>query len=196
MSVLTTTQAAAAERRLAIGWLIWKDPNRIIETAAQLKEAGTTIECQLGGGSMAPAIPKDSSLRVQMADANIYRLGDIVAFARETGVCVHRVVHEGLSGRASGFLLTQGDGCFYPDPPVSFENILGMVTEFKYGDSWQVAGKSAPASSRIMTLPAKALRILTVAMLRMDVRLAQATARSFPAVFGFDKSQQKVGRID
>ena len=196
MSAPITSQAAADERRLAIGWLIWKDPKRIVDAAAQLKESGATIECQLGGGSMAPAIPKDSAVRVQMARTNVYRRGDVVAFARKSGVCVHRVVHEGFSGQAGGFLLTQGDGCFYPDPPVQLENILGLVAEFKYGDSWQSAAIAAPDSAATQSLLAKGLRAVTLAMMRFDVRLAQVTAKGLQAIFGFDRPRQKVGQVD
>jgi hypothetical protein len=159
----------------AIGSLIWKDPERIIDTVSRFRDSDVVIECRLRGASMEPAIPRGASLRVSLARATPCRIGDVVAFVQDTGICVHRVAYVGRGERASGFILTQGDACFYPDAPVAMRQVVGHVREFRHDERW-VATDDGPARGRAQSLVGRTLLKLVAGLLELDARLARGAA--------------------
>jgi hypothetical protein len=165
------------DRSRAIGALLWKDPERILETAAALRESNATIECRLGGGSMGAAIPRGSTLRIRLSLETSYRIGEIVAFADESGLCVHRVVYIGSGKRADGYLITQGDACYYPDPPVHSTRVLGRVTEFCHSGSWK-ATTMQPSPDHAVSRVGRTLKSVIAALLEWNVRPARIAARA------------------
>jgi len=168
----------------AIGSLIWKDPERIIAFAADLRESNALLECQLRGGSMESAIPRGSTIRIQMSKPRQYQIGEVVAFVRESGLCVHRIVHQCITLGANEYVITRGDGCVYPDPPVNLAKVLGRVINFKHGQDWQMVDYSPPSDARIRLMLADMLVAITSALIRINVSSAGMAARVFKKMFG------------
>jgi len=165
-----------AERVRAIGSLIWKDPDRILDMVSRFRDSGAVIECRLRGGSMGAAVPRGSMLRISLAGAGPYRIGQVVAFADYSGICVHRVVYLGRGSSVRDYIITQGDACFYPDPPVKCERVLGAVTAFRQGDDW-MSISVPPLPDRAHSPLGKALLSLIGGLLEMNVRVAQVAAK-------------------
>lgn len=157
----------------AIAELIWKDRERILDFAASLKGTDAVIECRLRGASMEPAIPRGARLRIAIGSTAALRVGEVVAFVRDDGVCVHRLAHRARDGE---HLLTQGDACLYPDAPVPVRCVLGPVSEFRLDERWIPAG-DCPADARSRSRAGRALLGLVAALLAVDARLARAAAR-------------------
>ena len=79
---------------------------------------------------------RGATLRISLGRVAPYRVGEVVAFVQDAGICVHRVAFLGRSQRARDYIITQGDACFYPDPPISTPLVLGPVTEFRLKGDW------------------------------------------------------------
>jgi hypothetical protein len=104
------------------------------------KRSGRPVESELRGASMGLAIPDGSRIRIVYSEGFTWREGQVVAFLAGSRVMVHRVMHVGSRGRARRFLITQGDGNWICDPPVSLDTIAGCVEEFRVNDQWQGVG--------------------------------------------------------
>ncbi len=169
--MVDSSGAQRDDRLRAAGSLIWKDPQRILEAAAHLRGTGVVLECRLRGGSMEPAIPAGAALRVAL-DAQVREVGDVVAFVREDGVCVHRIAR--VRGER---VVTQGDACHYPDPPVDGHCVLGRVTAWRLGSDWQAVAPVSGASRARAPL-GRALAALVSGLLALDVRLGRGLARA------------------
>lgn len=159
----------------AVGSLIWKDPERILEAVSRLRGSDSVIVSQIRGASMGSAIPRGSALRISLGRAAPYRIGEVVAFVQDSGICVHRVAYLGRGRRAKDYVVTQGDACFYPDPPVSSQRVLGRVTEFRYEERWLPAADRA-SRDRAQSLAGRLLLKLVAGLLEVNVRLAQVAA--------------------
>lgn len=88
------------------------------------------------GRSMWPAIRPRDIVFVRRAEMNQVSAGQIVAFARENRVIVHRVMSRTTKSATNGseaFLLTKGDTLDGADFPVSREEFLGRVTRIHRG---------------------------------------------------------------
>jgi len=157
----------------AIGALIWKDPERFLATAAQLRGTDAVLELRLRGGSMAPAIPAGSMLRIAVGRGGPFAAGEVVAFARADEVCVHRV-----AWRSGELLVTQGDACRVPDEPIDASRVLGAVTDFMDASAWRAVATTAPREARSRTAAGRGLLRLVVLLAKMDVRLARFAARA------------------
>ena len=100
----------------------------------------TLFESTIRGNSMAPAIPAGSRLRVRALAGPICKPGDIAYYLSPSGFLVHRIVHQPRRRAAQAHLLTLGDNCLIPDPPVRMDRILGVVVAFHTGGEWQQPG--------------------------------------------------------
>jgi hypothetical protein len=100
------------------------------------------------GTSMAPTFWPGDELILELIPGQIFA-GDIVAFARDDRLFVHRVI-----AVKSTTLITQGDYLTLADPPVEQTEVLGVVTAV-----WQ-RGKSRRISRR-RSLAARAMRWLS-----------------------------------
>lgn len=160
----------------AIGSLLWKDPERIRYAASKLRGTNAVIECRLRGGSMGRAIPAGAALRIDLGHAGPYRVGDVVAFVQAAGVCVHRVAYRGSNPRTADLMITQGDACHYPDPPISGSDVLGLVTAYRVNEDWQPA-TTVPAPDRATSPVGKALLRWISRLMELHPRLAQWAAR-------------------
>lgn len=176
MTAPPVLQADSDQLQRAIGALIWKDPDRILDAVSRLRGSGAVIECGLRGGSMGAAIPMGSRLHIDLGRGAPYRVGEVVAFVQDSGLCVHRVAYLGRGPRASNYVITQGDACFYPDPPVETRRILGSVTEFRDGERWRPAADPS-SRDRSRSLLGRALLKLVSGLMEMNVRLARLAAR-------------------
>jgi hypothetical protein len=109
-----------------------------VETvSALLKKTGATIECQLRGGSMGTSLPDGARLRLQFEQAPMLAVGDVVAFSAAGSITVHRIVGRGLFGPARSYLVTRGDGSVLTDHPVHVRTVVGVVREWRNGETWQ-----------------------------------------------------------
>ena len=161
----------------AIGSLIWNNPERLLDTASLLRGSDAVIECRLRGGSMEPAIPRGATLRIQLGRAAPYRVGEVVAFVQDSGICVHRVARLGRSKRTRDFVVTQGDACYYPDPPIGTRQVLGPVTEFRSHRDWMPVD-NAVFAGRARSPIGRALLMLISGLLELNVNLARSAART------------------
>jgi hypothetical protein len=160
----------------AIGSLIWKDPERILDVVSRLRGSDTVIECRLRGGSMEPAVPRGATLRISLGRVAPYRVGEVVAFVQDAGICVHRVAFLGRSQRARDYIITQGDACFYPDPPISTPLVLGPVTEFRLKGDWVPTDDQASVG-RARSFLGRTLLKLIAGLMELDIRLGQRAAK-------------------
>ena len=160
----------------AIGSLIWKNPERILDVASRLRGSDTVIECQLRGGSMEPAIPRGATLRISLGRVAPYRVGEVVAFVQDAGICVHRVAFLGRSQRARDYIITQGDACFYPDSPINTSLVLGTATEFRLEGDW-IPTTDQASVGRARSFLGRTLLKLIAGLMELDIRLAQSAAK-------------------
>lgn len=166
-----------AELARAVGSLLWKDPERILDAVSRLRGSDAVIECGLRGASMEPAIPRGSALRIDLGRPAPYSVGEVVAFVQDSGICVHRVSYLGDGKRRADFLITQGDACFYPDPPVSMRQVLGPVVAYRGRDGWVATGNRFCAG-RARSLPGRMLLALVALLMELNVTVARGIARA------------------
>jgi signal peptidase I len=90
----------------------------------------------LEGGSMQPTLPPGSRLRIRCGQTRP-QLGDVVAFCRNGELVIHRLIGTESAGAAEPTAyLFRGDANPVPDPPVTAEQLVGVVVETRL-PSWQ-----------------------------------------------------------
>lgn len=114
--------------------------------ASRLGGEGAVFESAIRGDSMSPAIPGRARLRVQLLSGQRCRSGDIVFYLCDDGFMVHRIIYQSLRGSSRGHLLTLGDNCLVPDPPVNDDRLLGRVVAVQTESGWRAPGPSLPRS--------------------------------------------------
>jgi hypothetical protein len=102
----------------------------VLETFGQARLAVT-------GTSMLPSIWPGDILEVRRRSAAEIAPGQLVLCARAGGFVAHRVVQL-LPEPGRTLLVTRGDRLEQPDPPVSPEELLGVVTRIRRGHRWIV----------------------------------------------------------
>jgi hypothetical protein len=135
------TAASDGSRLAALGSLIWRDPALLLATAARAgaDSRSTMVECRLRGASMATAIPAGSRVRIACGQHEP-RIGDVVAFAIDERIVVHRVVYRRWRAGRGATFLTRGDAMLVPDPPLGTPALIGRVLEFDGGSGWKPVG--------------------------------------------------------
>jgi len=157
----------------AIGGLLRADPARTLAVADSLRAPGRTYESTVTGMSMGPWLPPGSRIRIALIPAASYEVGEVVTFVAGEQIVVHRVAHRGRAAAALGHLVTLGDATLVPDPPVATGQVLGAVTGV-----WRSGGWVRPAGSPRRSLPARAVRALSVALAVGALQVSpRATAR-------------------
>lgn len=58
-------------------------------------------------------------------------------YISDSGLMVHRVASHPRRGAALGYVLTFGDNCLVPDPPVRTQRLLGTVIAIKTASGWR-----------------------------------------------------------
>jgi len=89
---------------------------------------------------MAPSIPAGARLRVLALAGQFCEPGHIAYYLSPSGFMVHRIVHQPRRRTTQAYLLTLGDSCLIPDPPVRMDRILGVVVAIDTGGGWQRPG--------------------------------------------------------
>jgi len=164
------------ERESTIGSFLWGTQSRVLAIVPLLRRAGGTLECRFGGGSMRPAIPSPSRLRIGFAGEPRCGVGCVIAYMAGDTVMVHRVVYRGRWRGARGHLILCGDRLVIPDLPVDERWILGSILAVQKDGVWSPPGPSyRPLPARIAAF---ILSRLTGALLEIDVRLARHFVRA------------------
>lgn len=130
----------AAQRLGAIKSFLLDHDALLPALASRLGGRGAEFETAIRGDSMAPAIPMRARLRVRLLSEQSCQRSDIVFYLSDSGFMVHRVAHLPRRGAAAGYLLTLGDNCLVPDPPVREDRILGTVTAVQTASGWHPPG--------------------------------------------------------
>jgi len=159
------------ERLLAVGSILRSDAKRIFALISENREHLETIEITLQGGSMSPAIPKGSAIRIQLNYKTRHAPGQIVAFLDHEKIMVHRIQYCGSSRKAKNYFLTRGDAATSPDPPVQLESILGPVIAVQKEGHWLTPGNISPLGPFRRALSALWLRSIAI-ILEMNVSAA------------------------
>lgn len=124
------------ERLLTVGSMLRSDAKHVFAFVSEYREQLETIDITLGGGSMSPAIPKGSRIRIRLNYKGTHEPGQIVAFLYQGKIMVHRIRYCGHRGKAKNFLVTQGDATDLPDAPVHLGSLLGPVIAFQKDGHW------------------------------------------------------------
>lgn len=144
----------------------------LLPLAAHFRASQAVFESTIHGSSMTPAIPTGARFRVQLRDQQFCGLGDVVFYQTSTGYMVHRVVYRTRRGPSQAYVLTCGDNCLAPDPPVPHESILGIVSAVELAGTWQ-----PPVPPRITSGVKRAIRACTVTTMIAALWCHVATAR-------------------
>jgi signal peptidase I len=92
---------------------------------------GTTIRVKTDGYSMYPFIKPGAIILIEPPkDESVPVPGEIIAWKRESGFVVHRLVRIVKSGNEIMYI-TRGDSCSFEDQPVSKEQIAGKVVSIE-----------------------------------------------------------------
>jgi len=91
------------------------------------------VRLRVFGTSMVPGILPGDIISVQHAGPSEICPGEIVVYARDGRLVIHRVVESGGGGSES-FLVTRGDRLFRNDAAVSSSELLGRVTSVQTPD--------------------------------------------------------------
>lgn len=105
-----------------------KDHNIAKELGFSLLAEGKTIRIRADGYSMFPAIKAGSLIYIE-PDIDPSP-GEIIAWKREEGFVVHRLVRTVNDGDRISYI-TRGDSCAREDQPVKKEHIAGRVTSIE-----------------------------------------------------------------
>jgi signal peptidase I len=92
------------------------------------------VYLRVSGTSMAPSIRPGDLVSVQPASVTEVSPGEIVVFAREGRLIVHRVTFS-TSSNGEPHLVTRGDRARRNDAPVSGSELIGRVTRIERGPS-------------------------------------------------------------
>lgn len=98
------------------------------EIGFSLLSEGKTIKVRADGYSMYPAIKPGTVILIEpVAPDRPLQPGEVIAWKRETGLIVHRLVRIYRNNDVV-FYFTRGDSCRYEDKPVTPGSIAGRVT--------------------------------------------------------------------
>ena len=109
------------------------------EIGFTLLAEGKTIKVKADGFSMYPAIKPGSIIYIQPASNGIEPVpGDIIAWKRDSGLVVHRLVRI-LEKENKTFFITRGDSSASEDQPVIKDQIAGKVIHIEFPEGKSVS---------------------------------------------------------
>jgi signal peptidase I len=126
------------------------DSHTIIkETGFSLLAEGKIIRVRVNGYSMYPAIKPGSVVLIEPFNEEMNPMpGEILAWKRESGFVVHRLVS--IIKNDDGIMFkTRGDSCSFEDQPVSREQVAGRVTSVETS-----SGKILKSGNELIQHPA------------------------------------------
>lgn len=104
-------------------------------------EEGISVKVRADGYSMYPAIRPGSFIHIEpVSEGNQPSAGDIVAWKRDSGFVVHRLVRIVRKENETWFV-TRGDSCTRDDQPI--RAIAGIVSRIENEDGTVVADHSS-----------------------------------------------------
>jgi len=105
-----------------------RDYNRLVrDLGFSLLDEGKNLKIKAGGYSMYPSIKPGTTIFIEPLKAdNDPAPGEIIAWKRESGFVVHRLVRLEKHGNDVIFF-TRGDSCRYEDKAVTRDQIAGKV---------------------------------------------------------------------
>jgi signal peptidase I len=110
---------------------------------------GTTIRVKTDGYSMYPFIKPGAIILIEpLKEESVPVPGEIIAWKRESGFVVHRLVRIVKSWNEIMYI-TRGDSCSFEDQPVSKEQIAGKVVRIETG-----SGKIKASGNELICKPA------------------------------------------
>jgi signal peptidase I len=122
--------------------------NILKEIGFSLLAEGKTIRVRAEGFSMYPSIKPGSVIFIEpFREGMEPSSGDIIAWKREAGFVVHRLVKIYLH-KHQKYFITRGDSIMAEDEPVLFDDIAGKVIRVE-----NPQGKAVPAESFINKKP-------------------------------------------
>ena len=107
------------------------DPQRLQALCTLWQEAEREVWVTLQGGSMRPTLRPGSRLRLRCGGREPVS-GDVVAFRSGGRLVIHRLTHRDPQGR----LVCQGDANAAPDPPLTPQEVVGVVVEVQPPRGW------------------------------------------------------------
>jgi len=124
--------------------------NHIIvkEIGFSLLAEGKSLKIRAEGYSMYPSIKPGSIILIEpLAETLPPSPGEIIAWKRESGFVVHRLVRIIKEGDKISFI-TRGDSCAYEDQPVKRDQIAGRVVQAE-----SVTGRILSAGDSLIRKP-------------------------------------------
>ena len=109
-----------------------RDTNRIVrDLGFSLLDEGKNLKIKADGYSMYPSIKPGTIIFIEPFTVNNDpEPGEIVAWKRESGFVVHRLVRSERQGN-DVIYITRGDSCKYNDKPVTRDQIAGKVVRIE-----------------------------------------------------------------
>jgi signal peptidase I len=112
----------------------------IRDVGLSLLSEGKTIKVIAGGYSMFPAIKPGTLIFIEPIPEGSFPLpGEIIAWKRESGLVVHRVIRVLRNGPLTTFI-TRGDSCAREDNPFPVDMIAGKVIRTDDGSGKTLSG--------------------------------------------------------
>lgn len=168
------------------------DRDSLLPVVASRLGSDTTFESAIRGGSMAPAIPGYSRLRVKLLGNRIPERDDILYYLSDDGFVIHRLVRHVSSRSGERYYLTIGDDCLAPDPPVPEDRVLGVVIAVETSSGIRPPG--SPESRSAFHRLARAVSIPTAfAASRISVSAAAQVAILFRQIENAGRA--RIGRL-
>jgi signal peptidase I len=117
------------------------DNNDIIrDVGLSLLSNGKTIKVIAGGYSMFPEIKPGTLIFIEpIPEGSFPSPGEIIAWKRESGLVVHRVIRILRNGPLTTFI-TRGDSCAREDNPLPVDLIAGKVIRTEDGSGKILSG--------------------------------------------------------
>jgi hypothetical protein len=180
-------ETSVVQRGSAISSFLLDNDAVLHALASRLGGRDAVFESGIRGNSMAPAIPGGARLRVRLRAGQSCHRGDIVFFLSDNGFMVHRIIYQPRRSSPADFLLTLGDNCIVPDPPVRIDRVLGGVIEVQTADGWNSPGalvhrsichRAARAVASVAMIVALHYRISAARRLEKILRTLEAVVRT------------------
>jgi signal peptidase I len=129
--------------------------------------SGTPLRLRIRGTSMLPALWSGDAVSVVAANPADVGAGDVVAFARNGHLVVHRVVRR-ASGSGRAAIVTRGDTRLDEDPPVDASELLGVVTAVHRFGADRPVDRRPPALARAVAWTVRRSALVRTALDRLN----------------------------
>jgi signal peptidase I len=141
-----------------------------------LLSEGKTIKVRANGYSMYPSVKPGSIIFIEpLAEGDKPASGEIIAWKRNAGFVVHRLVRSFENGDRT-FLVTRGDSTSSEDEPVDSEQVAGRVIRIENPE-----GRIVKPSAYLKMKPDYRLNRLRVLMITLTGKFLQKLKGILPA---------------